>query len=191
MLKRWPLSLHQIIIQLPKLPGRFPSTRTRGSFAFFTIEPWTPGTHAWVWCREPESDQCMARASAPGRGVRGRIMMSSPNWSARGVCRAFRKCRPRAGVDHRRGFPKCPTCTSTVFPTRSLSDFGFAQNGDRQPPSAESIDEGACEIKGTCRPQRRLKSAFSFSRIPVPIPETIGNESVADFAHFVHRVPIV
>jgi diadenosine tetraphosphate (Ap4A) HIT family hydrolase len=116
-----------------ELPGRFVYEDDE-VVAFLTIEPMTQG-HTLVVPRA-EIDQWQNIEPA----VFGRIM-SVAQLVGKAVCRAFDA--DRAGVII--AGLEVPHLHVHVFPTRSLSDFGFA-NVDRN-PSAESLDEAQAKIK--------------------------------------------
>jgi diadenosine tetraphosphate (Ap4A) HIT family hydrolase len=102
--------------------------------AFLTIQPMTQG-HTLVVPRA-EIDQWQDVDSA----VFGRIMEVA-QLIGKAVCRAFRTARAGviiAGLE-------VPHLHIHVFPTRNLSDFGFA-NVDRN-PSPQSLDEAQAKIK--------------------------------------------
>jgi diadenosine tetraphosphate (Ap4A) HIT family hydrolase len=116
-----------------ELPGRF-VYEDDDVVAFLTIEPMTQG-HTLVVPRA-ELDQWQSIDPA----VFGRIM-SVAQLVGRAVTKAFDADRAGliiAGLE-------VPHLHVHVFPTRSLSDFGFA-NVDRN-PSAESLDEAQAKIK--------------------------------------------
>ena len=115
------------------LPGRF-VYEDDDVVAFLTIEPMSQG-HTLVVPRA-EIDQWQNIDTA----VFGRIM-SVAQLVGKAVCRAFDA--DRAGVII--AGLEVPHLHVHVFPTRSLSDFGFA-NVDRN-PSAESLDEAQAKIK--------------------------------------------
>ena len=115
-----------------ELPGRFVYEDDE-VVAFLTIEPMTPG-HTLVVPRA-EIDQWQGIDPA----VFGRIM-SVAQLVGKAVCKAFDA--ERAGVII--AGLEVPHLHVHVFPTRSLSDFGFA-NVDRN-PSAESLDEAQSKI---------------------------------------------
>ena len=116
-----------------ELPGRF-VYEDDDIVAFLTIEPMTQG-HTLVVPRA-EIDQWQNVEPA----VFARIMSVS-QLVGKAVCRAFDA--DRAGVII--AGLEVPHLHVHVFPTRSLSDFGFA-NVDRN-PSAESLDEAQAKIK--------------------------------------------
>ena len=116
-----------------ELPGRFVYEDDE-VVAFLTIEPMTQG-HTLVVPRA-EIDQWQNIDPA----VFGRIM-SVAQLVGKAVCQAFDA--DRAGVII--AGLEVPHLHVHVFPTRSLSDFGFA-NVDRN-PSAESLDEAQAKIK--------------------------------------------
>jgi diadenosine tetraphosphate (Ap4A) HIT family hydrolase len=116
-----------------ELPGRF-VYEDDDVVAFLTIEPMTQG-HTLVVPRD-ELDQWQDLDGA----VFGRVMSVS-QLIGKAVCRAFGAQRAGliiAGLE-------VPHLHVHVFPTRSLSDFGFA-NVDRD-PSPESLDEAQAKIK--------------------------------------------
>ncbi|HEY2198285.1 MAG TPA: HIT family protein [Mycobacterium sp.] len=115
-----------------EVPGRF-VYEDDDVVAFLTIEPMTQG-HTLVVPRA-EIDQWQ-NIDPP---VFGRIM-SVAQLVGKAVCRAFDA--DRAGVII--AGLEVPHLHVHVFPTRSLSDFGFA-NVDRN-PSAESLDEAQAKI---------------------------------------------
>lgn len=116
-----------------ELPGRFVYEDDE-IVAFLTIEPMTQG-HTLVVPRA-EIDQWQEVDSA----VFGPVMAVA-QLIGKAVCRAFRA--ERAGVII--AGLEVPHLHVHVFPTRSLSDFGFA-NVDRN-PSAQSLDEAQTRIK--------------------------------------------
>ena len=116
-----------------ELPGRFVYEDDE-VVAFLTIEPMTQG-HTLVVPRE-ELDQWQNIESAAFARI-----MSVAQLIGKAVCRAFDA--ERAGVII--AGLEVPHLHVHVFPTRSLSDFGFA-NVDRN-PSAESLDEAQAKIK--------------------------------------------
>ena len=116
-----------------ELPGRFVYEDDE-VVAFLTIEPMTQG-HTLVVPRE-ELDQWQNIESAAFARI-----MSVAQLIGKAVCRAFDA--DRAGVII--AGLEVPHLHVHVFPTRSLSDFGFA-NVDRN-PSAESLDEAQAKIK--------------------------------------------
>jgi len=100
-------------------------------------------------CQRAEIDQWQNIEPA----VFGRIM-SVAQLVGKAVCRAFDA--DRAGVII--AGLEVPHLHVHVFPTRSLSDFGFA-NVRFATPLPESLRRGAGENQsGTCRTQRRLIS---------------------------------
>jgi diadenosine tetraphosphate (Ap4A) HIT family hydrolase len=116
-----------------ELPGRFVYEDDE-VVAFLTIEPMTQG-HTLVVPRA-EIDQWQDIDKA----VLGRIM-SVAQLVGKAVCRAFDAHRAGviiAGLE-------VPHLHVHVFPTRSLSDFGFA-HVDRN-PSPQSLDEAQAKIK--------------------------------------------
>jgi diadenosine tetraphosphate (Ap4A) HIT family hydrolase len=116
-----------------ELPGRFVYEDDE-VVAFLTIEPMTQG-HTLVVPRA-EIDQWQDIDEA----VLGRIM-SVAQLVGKAVCRAFDA--DRAGVII--AGLEVPHLHVHVFPTRSLSDFGFA-HVDRN-PSPQSLDEAQAKIK--------------------------------------------
>jgi diadenosine tetraphosphate (Ap4A) HIT family hydrolase len=116
-----------------ELPGRF-VYQDDEVVAFLTIEPMTQG-HTLVVPRA-ELDQWQNIEPAAFARV-----MSVVQLIGKAVCRAFDA--ERAGVII--AGLEVPHLHVHVFPTRSLSDFGFA-NVDRN-PSAESLDEAQAKIK--------------------------------------------
>jgi diadenosine tetraphosphate (Ap4A) HIT family hydrolase len=116
-----------------ELPGRF-VYQDDEVVAFLTIEPMTQG-HTLVVPRA-EIDQWQELDPA----VFGRVM-SVAQLIGKAVCRAFDAGRAGviiAGLE-------VPHLHVHVFPTRTLSDFGFA-HVDRN-PSPESLDEAQAKIK--------------------------------------------
>jgi diadenosine tetraphosphate (Ap4A) HIT family hydrolase len=116
-----------------ELPGRFVYSDDE-VVAFLTIEPMTQG-HTLVVPRA-ELDQWQNIEPAAFSRI-----MSVAQLVGKAVCRAFDA--DRAGVII--AGLEVPHLHVHVFPTRSLSDFGFA-NVDRS-PSAESLDEAQAKIK--------------------------------------------
>lgn len=116
-----------------ELPGRFVYEDDE-IVAFLTIEPMTQG-HTLVVPRA-EIDQWHDVDNA----VFGRVMAVA-QLIGKAVCRAFDT--ERAGVII--AGLEVPHLHVHVFPTRSLSDFGFA-NVDRN-PSPESLDQAQTKIK--------------------------------------------
>lgn len=116
-----------------ELPGRF-VYEDEETVAFLTIEPMTQG-HTLVVPRA-EIDQWQDVDAT----VFGRVMAVS-QLIGKAVCRAFHA--ERAGVII--AGLEVPHLHVHVFPTRSLSDFGFA-NVDHN-PSARSLDEAQARIK--------------------------------------------
>jgi diadenosine tetraphosphate (Ap4A) HIT family hydrolase len=116
-----------------ELPGRF-VYEDEEIVAFLTIEPMTQG-HTLVVPRA-EIDQWQGVDAT----VFGRVMAVS-QLIGKAVCRAFHA--ERAGVII--AGLEVPHLHVHVFPTRSLSDFGFA-NVDHN-PSARSLDEAQARIK--------------------------------------------
>lgn len=116
-----------------ELPGRFVYEDDE-IVAFLTIEPMTQG-HTLVVPRA-EVDQWQSIDSK----TLDRIMAVAQR-IGRAVCLAFGTARAGliiAGLE-------VPHLHVHVFPTRNLSDFGFA-NVDRH-PSPESLDEAQAKIK--------------------------------------------
>ena len=116
-----------------ELPGRFVYEDDE-VVAFLTIQPMTHG-HTLVVPRA-EIDQWQDVDEA----VLGRVM-SVAQLIGKAVCRAFGA--QRAGVII--AGLEVPHLHVHVFPTRSLSDFGFA-NVDNN-PSPASLDEAQAKIK--------------------------------------------
>jgi diadenosine tetraphosphate (Ap4A) HIT family hydrolase len=116
-----------------ELPGRFVYEDDE-VVAFLTIQPMTQG-HTLVVPRA-EIDQWQDVDEA----VLGRVM-SVAQLIGKAVCRAFDA--QRAGVII--AGLEVPHLHVHVFPTRSLSDFGFA-NVDNN-PSPASLDEAQAKIK--------------------------------------------
>lgn len=116
-----------------ELPGRF-VYEDDDIVAFLTIQPMTQG-HTLVVPRA-EIDQWQDLDGA----AFGRVM-SVAQLIGKAVCQAFDA--QRAGVII--AGLEVPHLHVHVFPTRSLSDFGFA-NVDNN-PSAESLDEAQAKIK--------------------------------------------
>jgi diadenosine tetraphosphate (Ap4A) HIT family hydrolase len=116
-----------------ELPGRFVYEDDE-VVAFLTIEPMTQG-HTLVVPRA-EIDQWQDIDKA----VLGRIM-SVAQLVGKAVCRAFGA--DRAGVII--AGLEVPHLHVHVFPTRSLSDFGFAHV--ERNPSPHSLDEAQARIK--------------------------------------------
>jgi diadenosine tetraphosphate (Ap4A) HIT family hydrolase len=116
-----------------ELPGRFVHEDDE-VVAFLTIQPMTQG-HTLVVPRA-EIDQWQDLDEA----VLGRVM-SVAQLIGKAVCRAFDA--QRAGVII--AGLEVPHLHVHVFPTRSLSDFGFA-NVDNN-PSPASLDEAQAKIK--------------------------------------------
>jgi len=117
-----------------ELPGRFVYEDDE-VVAFLTIQPMTQG-HTLVVPRA-EVDQWQDLDAA----MLGRVM-SVAQLIGKAVCRAFDA--ERAGVII--AGLEVPHLHVHVFPTRSLSDFGFA-NVDNNPAPA-SLDEAQAKIKG-------------------------------------------
>jgi diadenosine tetraphosphate (Ap4A) HIT family hydrolase len=116
-----------------ELPGRFVYEDDE-VVAFLTIEPMTQGHTLVVPRAEIDQWQDIAKAAF------GRIM-SVAQLVGKAVRRAFDA--DRAGVII--AGLEVPHLHVHVFPTRSLSDFGFA-NVDRN-PSAASLDEAQAKIR--------------------------------------------
>jgi diadenosine tetraphosphate (Ap4A) HIT family hydrolase len=116
-----------------ELPGRFVYEDDE-IVAFLTIQPMTQG-HTLVVPRA-EIDQWQDIDAA----VLGRVM-SVAQLIGKAVCRTFGT--ERAGVII--AGLEVPHLHVHVFPTRSLSDFGFA-NVDND-PSPASLDEAQAKIK--------------------------------------------
>ncbi|RFD26008.1 HIT family protein [Mycobacterium uberis] len=116
-----------------ELPGRF-VYEDDDIVAFLTIEPMIQG-HTLVVPRA-EIDQWQNIDPA----IFGRVMVVS-QLIGKAVCQAFNT--ERAGVII--AGLEVPHLHVHVFPTRSLSDFGFA-NIDRN-PSPESLDAAQAKIK--------------------------------------------
>ena len=118
-----------------ELPGRFVYEDDE-IVAFLTIEPMTQGHTLVVPRAEIDNWQDLDRA------VFGRVMAVA-QLIGKAVCKAFGTERSGviiAGLE-------VPHLHIHVFPTRNLSDFGFA-NVDRN-PSQESLDEAQTKIKAT------------------------------------------
>jgi len=116
-----------------ELPGRFVYENDE-VVAFLTIEPMTQGHTLVVPRAEIDQWQDIDKAAF------GRIM-SVAQLVGKAVCRAFDAVRAGviiAGLE-------VPHLHVHVFPTRSLSDFGFA-NVDRN-PSAASLDQAQAKIR--------------------------------------------
>jgi diadenosine tetraphosphate (Ap4A) HIT family hydrolase len=128
MLERMSTVFTKIINR--ELPGRFVYEDDE-VVAFLTIQPMTQG-HTLVVPRA-EIDQWQDLDEA----VFGRVM-SVAQLIGKAVCRAFDT--ERAGVI----IAGLEVPHLHVFPTRSLSDFGFA-NVDNN-PSPESLDEAQAKI---------------------------------------------
>jgi diadenosine tetraphosphate (Ap4A) HIT family hydrolase len=116
-----------------ELPGRFVYEDDE-IVAFLTIQPMTQG-HTLVVPRA-EIDQWQD----VDNGAFGRVMAVA-QLIGKAVCRAFDT--ERAGVII--AGLEVPHLHVHVFPTRRLSDFGFA-NVDRN-PSPQSLDEAQTKIK--------------------------------------------
>jgi diadenosine tetraphosphate (Ap4A) HIT family hydrolase len=116
-----------------ELPGRF-VYEDDDVVAFLTIEPMTQG-HTLVVPRA-EIDQWQDVDNAAFSRV-----MEVSQLIGKAVCKAFRT--ERAGVII--AGLEVPHLHVHVFPTRNLSDFGFA-NVDRN-PSPESLDAAQARIK--------------------------------------------
>lgn len=131
MLERMATLFTKIINR--ELPGRFVYEDDE-VVAFLTIQPMTQG-HTLVVPRA-EIDQWQdVDAAAFGR------VMSVAQLIGKAVCRAFDA--DRAGVII--AGLEVPHLHVHVFPTRSLSDFGFA-NVDNN-PSPASLDDAQAKIK--------------------------------------------
>lgn len=116
-----------------EIPGRFVYEDDE-IVAFLTIEPMTQGHTLVVPRAEIDNWQDVDRETF------GRVMAVA-QLIGKAVCRAFNTKRSGviiAGLE-------VPHLHVHVFPTRSLSDFGFA-NVDRN-PSPESLDEAQAKIK--------------------------------------------
>jgi diadenosine tetraphosphate (Ap4A) HIT family hydrolase len=116
-----------------ELPGRF-VYEDEDVVAFLTIEPMTQGHTLVVPRAELDQWQSIDQAAF------GRVM-SVAQLIGKAVTRAFDADRAGliiAGLE-------VPHLHVHVFPTRSLSDFGFA-NVDRN-PSPESLDQAQARIK--------------------------------------------
>lgn len=116
-----------------ELPGRF-VYEDDDVVAFLTIEPMTPG-HTLVVPRAEIDNWPDVDGAAFGR------VMAVSQLIGRAVCRAFGTARAGviiAGLE-------VPHLHVHVFPTRSLSDFGFA-NVERN-PSPQSLDEAQAKIR--------------------------------------------
>jgi diadenosine tetraphosphate (Ap4A) HIT family hydrolase len=116
-----------------ELPGRF-VYEDDGVVAFLTIQPMTQGHTLVVPRAEIDQWQDIDKAAL------GRVM-SVAQLIGKAVCRAFDA--QRAGVII--AGLEVPHLHVHVFPTRSLSDFGFA-NVDNN-PSPASLDEAQAKIK--------------------------------------------
>jgi diadenosine tetraphosphate (Ap4A) HIT family hydrolase len=116
-----------------ELPGRFVYEDDE-VVAFLTIEPMTQGHTLVVPRAEIDKWQDIDNA------VLGRIM-SVAQLVGKAVCRAFDT--DRAGVII--AGLEVPHLHVHVFPTRSLSDFGFAHVNRN--PSPQSLDEAQTKIK--------------------------------------------
>jgi diadenosine tetraphosphate (Ap4A) HIT family hydrolase len=116
-----------------ELPGRF-VYEDDGVVAFLTIQPMTQGHTLVVPRAEIDQWQDIDKAAL------GRVM-SVAQLIGKAVCRAFDA--QRAGVII--AGLEVPHLHVHVFPTRSLSDFGFA-NVDNN-PSPTSLDEAQAKIK--------------------------------------------
>jgi diadenosine tetraphosphate (Ap4A) HIT family hydrolase len=116
-----------------ELPGRF-VYEDDGVVAFLTIRPMTQGHTLVVPRAEIDQWQDIDKAAL------GRVM-SVAQLIGKAVCRAFDA--QRAGVII--AGLEVPHLHVHVFPTRSLSDFGFA-NVDNN-PSPASLDEAQAKIK--------------------------------------------
>ncbi|KAA8969532.1 MAG: HIT family protein [Mycobacterium sp.] len=131
MLKHMATVFTQIINR--QLPGRFVYEDDE-IVAFLTIEPMTQGHTLVVPRAEVDHWQDVDTA------LFGRVMAVA-QLIGRAVCRAFGT--ERAGVII--AGLEVPHLHVHVFPTRSLSDFGFA-NVDRN-PTPESLDEAQAKIR--------------------------------------------
>jgi diadenosine tetraphosphate (Ap4A) HIT family hydrolase len=116
-----------------ELPGRFVYEDDE-VVAFLTIQPMTQGHTLVVPRAEIDQWQDIDKAAL------GRVM-SVAQLIGKAVCRAFDA--QRAGVII--AGLEVPHLHVHVFPTRSLSDFGFA-NVDNN-PSPASLDEAQAKIK--------------------------------------------
>jgi diadenosine tetraphosphate (Ap4A) HIT family hydrolase len=116
-----------------ELPGRF-VYEDDGVVAFLTIQPMTQGHTLVVPRAEIDQWQDIDKAAL------GRVMLVA-QLIGKAVCRAFDA--QRAGVII--AGLEVPHLHVHVFPTRSLSDFGFA-NVDNN-PSPASLDEAQAKIK--------------------------------------------
>lgn len=116
-----------------ELPGRF-VYQDDEIVAFLTIEPMTQGHTLVVPRAEVDNWQDLDGATF------GRVMAVA-QLIGKAVCNAFDT--ERAGVII--AGLEVPHLHVHVFPTRSLSEFGFA-HVDRN-PSAESLDEAQAKIK--------------------------------------------
>ena len=116
-----------------ELPGRFVYEDDE-VVAFLTIQPMTQGHTLVVPRAEIDQWQDIDKAAL------GRVM-SVAQLIGKAVCRAFDA--QRAGVII--AGLEVPHLHVHVFPTRSLSDFGFA-NVDNN-PSPTSLDEAQAKIK--------------------------------------------
>ncbi len=131
MLRRMATVFTRVINE--ELPGRF-VYEDDDVVAFLTIEPMTQG-HTLVVPRA-EIDQWQNLDGETFGNV-----MAVAQLIGKAVCRAFGT--ERAGVII--AGLEVPHLHVHVFPTRSLSDFGFA-SVDRN-PSPESLDEAQSKIK--------------------------------------------
>jgi diadenosine tetraphosphate (Ap4A) HIT family hydrolase len=116
-----------------QMPGRFVYEDDE-VVAFLTIQPMTQGHTLVVPRAEIDNWQDVDQP------VFGRVMAVA-QLIGRAVCRAFDTARAGviiAGLE-------VPHLHVHVFPTRRLSDFGFA-NVDRN-PSPQSLDEAQAKIK--------------------------------------------
>lgn len=116
-----------------EIPGRFVYEDDE-IVAFLTIEPMTQGHTLVVPRAEIDNWQDVDKETF------GRVMAVA-QLIGKAVCRAFNTKRSGviiAGLE-------VPHLHVHVFPTRSLSDFGFA-NVDRN-PSPQSLDEAQAKIK--------------------------------------------
>ncbi|MGO9031577.1 HIT family protein [Mycobacterium sp.] len=122
-----------------ELPGRFVYEDDE-VVAFLTIQPMTQGHTLVVPRAEIDQWQDIDKAAL------GRVM-SVAQLIGKAVCRAFDA--QRAGVII--AGLEVPHLHVHVFPTRSLSDFGFA-NVDNN-PSPASLDEAQAKIKAALAAQ--------------------------------------
>jgi diadenosine tetraphosphate (Ap4A) HIT family hydrolase len=131
MLKRMATVFTKIINR--ELPGRFVYEDDE-VVAFLTIQPMTQGHTLVVPRAEVDQWQDLDKAALGP-------VMSVAQLIGKAVCRAFDA--KRAGVII--AGLEVPHLHVHVFPTRSLSDFGFA-NVDNN-PSPASLDEAQAKIK--------------------------------------------